>query len=76
MVQPILEEIHERTCGGHPGARALATRVLHQGYYWPTLQPDALNFVKRCRSCQIFGDVPRLPSIQQTPVLATWSFDM
>lgn len=76
MVQSVLEEVHEGICRGHLGARALATRILHQGYYWPTLQQDALDFVKRCHTCQIFGDVPRLPSVQQTPVLATWPFDM
>lgn len=36
MTHSILEEIHEGICGGHPGARTLATRVIHQGYYWST----------------------------------------
>lgn len=29
-----------------------------------------------CESCQIFGDTPRFPSIEQTPIMATWSFDV
>lgn len=76
MVQPILKEIYEETCGGHHIARALAARILHQGYYWSTLQQDSLNFVKKCQTCQVFGDMLRLPSIQHTPVTTTWSFDM
>jgi hypothetical protein len=33
----ILREVHNRTCGSHLGPRALATEVIHQGFYWPTI---------------------------------------
>lgn len=76
ITRAVLEELHEGVCGGHPGARALAERIIHQGYYWPTLRHDAEQFVKRCKSCQKFSSIPRLPSLEQTPVVATWPFDM
>ena len=31
----VLREVHEGVCRNHIGARALAGKVLRQGYYWP-----------------------------------------
>lgn len=64
MTDVVIKELHEGVYGGHPGARTLSERVINQGYYWPTLRKDAQNFVHKCHSCQIYGDVPRLPSIE------------
>lgn len=72
----ILQELHEGVCDGHPNTRTLADRVISQCYYWPTLRRDAQSYVKKCRSCQIFDNIPRLPSIEQTPVISAWPFDM
>jgi hypothetical protein len=33
----ILHEVHSGTCGSHSGPRALAAKVIHQGFYWPTI---------------------------------------
>ena len=33
----VLREVHEGICGNHIGTRALAGKVLRQGYYWPTI---------------------------------------
>ena len=33
----VLREVHEGVCGNHIRARALAGKVLRQGYYWPTM---------------------------------------
>ena len=46
----VLREVHEGICGNHIGARALAGKVLRQGYYWPTILKDATDLVKRCKS--------------------------
>ena len=37
----VMREVHEGVCGNHIGARALAGKVLRQGYYWPTMLRDA-----------------------------------
>ena len=47
----VLREVHEGICGNHTGARALAGKVLRQGYYWPTILKDATDLVKKCRIC-------------------------
>ncbi|KAL5554621.1 hypothetical protein UlMin_042022 [Ulmus minor] len=41
----VLQEVHEGVCGNHSSGRALAHKVLLQGYYWPTIQADSLAFV-------------------------------
>ena len=47
----VLREVHEGICRNHIGARALAGKVLRQGYYWPTILKDATDLVKKCRIC-------------------------
>jgi hypothetical protein len=33
----ILREVHSGTCGSHSAPRALAAKVIRQGFYWPTI---------------------------------------
>ena len=33
----VLREVHEKACGNHSRARALIHKVVHAGYYWPTI---------------------------------------
>ncbi|KAL5545199.1 hypothetical protein UlMin_008983 [Ulmus minor] len=47
-----LEEVHAGVCGNHSSGRTLAHRILRQGYYWPTIQTDSLDFVRKCDKCQ------------------------
>ena len=47
----VLREIHEGLCGNHSGARTLVHKVVHIGYYWPTIQVDAKTYVKVCDQC-------------------------
>ncbi|KAL5577189.1 hypothetical protein UlMin_018888 [Ulmus minor] len=42
-----LEEVHAGVCGNHSSGRTLAHRILRQGYYWPTIQTDSLDFVRK-----------------------------
>ncbi|KAK3043551.1 hypothetical protein RJ639_002130 [Escallonia herrerae] len=45
-----LQEVHEGICGQHLGGRTLAQKILRQGYYWPTMQKDAIEFTRRFTS--------------------------
>ena len=36
-----LQEIHSGLCGSHIGPRALSTKAIRQGFYWPTHIKDA-----------------------------------
>ena len=56
----LLEELHEGICGNHIGGRFLAHRAITQGYWWPNMQKEALEYVRKCDQCQWFA-----PSIHQ-----------
>ena len=43
----VLREVHEGVCGNLIGARALAGKVMRQGYYWPTMFRDATELVRK-----------------------------
>ena len=70
----ILEEIHERVCGDHAGPRLLVSKVIWTGYFWPTMQADAVELVKRCDKCQRFGNMQRLPAEKLTTVTSPSPF--
>ncbi|XP_059663780.1 uncharacterized protein LOC132309493 [Cornus florida] len=40
----ILKDIHEGLCGNHAGGRSLVHKAIRQGYFWPTIRTDALEF--------------------------------
>ena len=74
QIESLLEEMHEEICGSHTGGRSLAHRAISQGYWWPNMQREALEYVRKCDQCQRFA-----PSIQQpggilNPLSSPWSF--
>ena len=73
-IEYVLREVHEGVCGNHIGARALAGKVLRQGYYWPTILRDATDLVRRCKICQEHAKISRLPSEPLTLVTSPWPF--
>ena len=70
----ILEEIHEGVCGDYAGPRSLVSKVIWIGYFWPTMQADAVELVKRCDKCQWFGNVQRLPAKKLTAITSPLPF--
>eukprot|EP00253_Pinus_taeda_P011949 PITA_11949 len=44
--QRVLQELHDRPAGGHFGADTTAHKIIHAGYYWPTLFRDAHEYHK------------------------------
>ena len=47
----ILKACHDSPYGGHFTDNRTTYKVLHQGYYWPTLFKDAKKYVRSCDSC-------------------------
>ncbi|XP_057432026.1 uncharacterized protein LOC130724759 [Lotus japonicus] len=70
----VLAEIHEGSCGHHPGGRSLARKVLRAGYYWPTLEKDAADHVKHCDPCQKHADHRLAPPEQLSNMVSPWPF--
>ena len=53
----VLEEVHGGVCGDHMGAKSLVRKIMRTGYFWPTMQQDATEFVKKCDSCQRYRNI-------------------
>jgi len=50
----ILKEIHKGKCRAGIKGWSLAIKALWERYYWPTLQADAIDMVRKCNKCQRF----------------------
>ena len=49
----VLKEVHPRggVCGDHMGLKSLVRKIMRAGYFWPMMQQDAADFVKKFDSC-------------------------
>ena len=70
----VLEEVHKGICGDHMGAKSLVRKITRAGYFWPTMQQDATDFVKKCDSCQRYRNVQRVPREKMATISLPWSF--
>ena len=73
-VKLLLEELYEGICESHTWGRSLSHRALTQGYWWPNMQMEAQEYVKKCDQCQRFA-----PNIHQSkgvlnPLSSPWPF--
>lgn len=64
----IMREIHEGICGKHLGTTSLTHKILHQGYYWPTLQKDIPKYTRACDHCQRFVNFNISPTAPLKPL--------
>ena len=77
----LLEKLHEGICGSHTGGRSLSHRAITQGYWWPNMQKEAQEYVKKCDQCQKFTPnihQPRgvLNSLSSPWPFAQWGLDI
>ena len=61
----ILHAFNDGTYGGHFSDKRTTYKVLHSGYYWPSIFKDAAKYVKGCDSFQRMG---RPTSSDQIPL--------
>ena len=47
LTESLLKELHEGICGSHTGGRSLAHRAITQGYWWPNMQREVLEYVRK-----------------------------
>ena len=47
----IMREIHKGTCVNHTGGQSLAFNALRQGYYWPTMKANCMEYAHKCDKC-------------------------
>ena len=74
MTESLLEELHERICGSHIGGKSLAHRAITQGYWWPNMQKEAQEYVKKCNQYQRFAPNIHQPGGILSPLSSLWPF--
>ena len=72
--QYVLAELHEGICGNHPGSRTLAHRAHTQGYYWPTMRANAVNYTRKCDRCQRLAPILKSPVQDLISISSPWPF--
>ena len=50
----MLNDCHFGACGGHLSRMAIAQKILHAGYFWPSVFKYCHEAVKKCLPCQHF----------------------
>ncbi|KAK1432046.1 hypothetical protein QVD17_08935 [Tagetes erecta] len=61
-IQEVLEDIHGGDCGNHTGGRALFSKILRTGYFWPTMKKDAMLYSQKCDACQRHANILHQPA--------------
>ena len=71
---------HSGACGGHLSRLATAQKILHDGYFWPSIFKYCVESVKKCHPCQVYTRkmrahlAPLFPVITIGP-LTKWGID-
>jgi hypothetical protein len=68
----LLKEIHSGFCGAHIGTRALAGKVIKQGFFCPSIHLDAKKLVHECEACQIIANQQNLLSMPVHLIPPSW----
>ena len=76
----ILWHCHNSPCAGHYSGDKIAAKVLHSGFFWPTLFKDAHEHATQCDQCQRIGGISRrsempLQNIMEVEVFDCWGID-
>ena len=72
--QYVLAELDEGICGNHPSGRTLAHRAHTQGYYWPTMKSDVVDYVQKCDWCQRGAPILRSSAQDLLSISSPWPF--
>ena len=72
--ESLLEELHEGICGSHTGGRSLSHRAITQRYWWPNMQKEVQEYVRKCDQCQRFAPNIHQPGGILNPLSSPWPF--
>ena len=61
-------------CGDHMGSKSLIRKIMRAVYFWPMMQQDAADFVKRCDNCQRYGNVQQVVGEKMSTISSPWPF--
>lgn len=72
--QGIFSEVHRGNCGHHLRGGSLVKKTIRAGYYWPTMESDAQEYVCCCDACQKHVNFHLSPSEELYTVTILWPF--
>ncbi|XP_057801138.1 uncharacterized protein LOC131016432 [Salvia miltiorrhiza] len=70
-----LKQIYTGCCGGHKGFRDLVRKIIRVGFYWPNINKDAREFVRKCEACQRHAGRINVPGETMGVMYAACPFD-
>ncbi|XP_074298032.1 uncharacterized protein LOC141628837 [Silene latifolia] len=70
----VMCDIHSGDCGNYVGGRILSNKTLRQGYFWPTMRKDAIDYVKKCEEYQRHAPVSHQPAEHMHQIISPWPF--
>ena len=70
----LFEELHERICGNHTKGRSLSYRAITQGYWWPNMQKEVQEHVRKCDQWKRFAPNIHQPGGVLNPLSSPWPF--
>ncbi|GKA83587.1 reverse transcriptase domain-containing protein [Tanacetum coccineum] len=75
----ILDQCHHGPTK-HYGPNVTAKKVIHSGFYWPTIIKEAHTLVRLCEACQKMGNISKrdempLNNIQVSEIFDIWGID-
>ncbi|XP_057775214.1 uncharacterized protein LOC130994197 [Salvia miltiorrhiza] len=62
-------------CGSHTGFRDLVRKIIQAGFYWPNINKDAREFVRKCEACQRHAGRINVPGETMGVMSAACPFD-
>ncbi|XP_030933689.1 uncharacterized protein LOC115959443 [Quercus lobata] len=73
-ISELLAKLHDGVCGSHVKGRSLAHRAMTQGFWWPQMQKDAAEYVRKYEQCQKHVPLIHQPASHLNPVSNPWLF--
>ena len=70
----MLNDFHYGACGGHLSSYATMQKILHAGYFWPTIFRDCILAVRSCHACHIYDHKICKPPAPMHPTVSARPF--
>ena len=75
-IDTALEHAHGGACGGHFNGRSIFWKLIKMGYWWPTMEHDCYEHVKKCEQYQRHAHLELTPTKDLNYVSSPWPFSM
>ena len=75
-IDTALEHAHGGACGGHFNGKLVFGKLIRIGYWWPTMEHDCYEHVKKCEQCQKHAHLELTPTQELNYVTSPWPFSM